>query len=149
LRLPFGHISLAQRIGIAGLKGLEVRGAIGEKLHADFIDVIGAAPKRHVFAPIIRIALERDVAPRLKAVDHVRGRGNRDHIDAALGKINPLPLRLFQDRAQAHDQRQLAVRHIEGKPDFARTGDLGLGDLAPGAVIARMTFQRIAPLRAG
>ncbi len=50
----------------------------------------------------------------------------------------PLPLRLFQDRAHADDQRQFAILDVEGEAQRAGPGLLHLLDLGPGPGIARM-----------
>ncbi len=57
-------------------------------------------------------------------------------VDAGFGEIAALPLRLFQDRAHAHDQGQFAVGFGEGEADGAGAGLFGGCDLGPCAVVA-------------
>ena len=91
-------------------------------------------------APIIRVPLKRDKAPRLEIVDDIGAGCDGDQIKPAFSEIDAVPLGLFQDRAQTGQHDQFAVFHVKGQT-HGTGGDLfDLFDLFPKAAIAAMAL---------
>ena len=97
------------------------------------------AVHRQVAPPPVGIAGEGDGPARIDAADDV-GPGPDRRFQRGFGKVLPLPLGFFQDRAQAHQHRKLAVGRVEGQPQAAGAGLFHLGDLRPCPGIARMAL---------
>ena len=138
---PAGIVELAGEVGFAGLERFEGGRLVAEEVHPHGLNVHRAAAERNVPAPVVGIARQLDEAAVFVVGHDVGSRCDRDLLAVQFGKIDPLPLRLLQDRADAGDQRQLAVRGVEGDPDRSVAGLLDLLDLGPEAGIAGMALR--------
>ena len=136
---PGGGVRLAVAGDVTGLERLEHHAAIAEVIIAHFIEVMLAAVEGQIGPPPVGVPDIRDVPARLERANNIGARPDNG-VQRRDGEILAVPLRLFQDRPQAQDQRQLAVFGVEGEPDGARTGLFGLGDLGPGRGVARAAF---------
>ena len=74
LGVPFLDIGFSHGVQETALESLEHGGAVGEELHADLVDVRLAAHEGHIVAPVVGVALERNVAARVEVRDDI-GRG--------------------------------------------------------------------------
>ncbi len=139
LRIPARHIELAVRVDLPNLESLECGGFIAEEFDAQFVEVVGADTERHICAPVIRIAPERDKAARFEGVDDI-GRGrDRNDLGGAFGKVNAVPLSLLQDRAQTGQKSQLTVLDVEREADGTWSRLLHCVDPRPETTVARMS----------
>ena len=135
---PVGGIGFADRGDLAGDEGFPHGGAVAEEFQPDLVDHVGPAPKAQVRAPVIGVAAQRHEASRLEIVDHVGCRGNRDHVDTALGKVAALPLGGLEDRTHPHDQRQFPVGLRKADAHAPFPNSLDRGNAGPGIEITRM-----------
>ena len=138
LAVPAGHVGFAGQCRIAHFESLKRGGLICVKIHADFVDHIGATPERDVLAPVIRVAFQHDEPPGLITINHIGARGDRDLVNRGLGEIDPLPLCLLQNRAQTGQHDQFAVGFVERDADFVFASRFDGSYLAPEPGIAAM-----------
>ena len=114
VRRPARRVPLAVAGDRAGLEGLEHHTAIAEVVEAHLVEIVQAAVEVQPRAPPVGALGVDDEAARLKGLDAI-GAGPDGCLKGRFGEILALPLRLFQDRAQAQDQRQFAVLGVEGE----------------------------------
>ena len=136
---PFLRVAFAVGACIARFERLEHDTGIAEVFVINLVEVVHAFVEGHVFAPPIGVFGEVDEFAGLELANGI-GAGADGGYERGGGEIFALPLGFLQDRAQAEDQGQFAVNHIEGEFDRPWPGDFGFGDLAPGGGIAGLAF---------
>ncbi len=99
------------------------------------------AVERQILAPPVRIAAEGDGTTGINLGHRIGARAHRRD-QGRFAELAPLPRGLAQNRAQTQNQWKFAVLRVEGEAHAAWPGDLGPGNLFPGARIARLSFRR-------
>ena len=137
---PFLRVAFAVGAGVTRFERLEHNTGIAEIFVVDLIKVVHAAVKRHILAPPIGVFGEVDKFTGLKFC-HSIGAGADGGIQGGGGEIFAFPLGFLQDGAQAEDQWEFAVDHVEGEFDGTRAGNFGFGDFAPCRGVAGLALD--------
>ena len=118
-RVPFVGVVFTHNIEDARFERFFQNGVIRKELNTNFVQVGFATLQRQIAAPIVGIALERDIAVWLIVTNHIGCRPDWRDIKARLIKCASFPLRFLEYWTQPGDQGQLAIGCVECDPKRA------------------------------